>query len=183
MIELEEKSKKEDYDEAVDFLELDKESVDNKAKVSLPKITSESGKLLMIQNIALEYRYTLEGKKKTEDGTGYVQATKALAPRDFIDITFSMLNSFAEQSNLVTGKDMDGFIIQYKDAFLKFNNMILRNRGIQEEHYSSLIKLFKDKLLNIGEIITNNRGNMEAIISGCNKDEEEATSGLADVYN
>jgi len=159
-----------DVNEAYDYLGLDKEEVDANSIIGFSK---EDNEILKVQNIAKEYKATLEGKKKDDLNNKYIQTNKAIASQRFIDLTYSMLNSFAEQSNIVSGKDIDNFFIQYRDAFNKMQNALLRDRGIEDKSQSLIVKLFKDKLLNIGEIITNNKGNMEAIVGRYHNKEDE----------
>lgn len=155
---------------AYDDLDINSDDVEKDSKIPFSK---EDNDILKVQGIAEEYKATLEGKKKDRGNKEFVQDTKAIASQVFINLTYSMLNSFAEQSNIVSNKTIETFMIQYKDAFNKMQNSLLRDRGMENKHQSVIIKLFKDKLFNIGQIITNNKGNMEAIVGRFHTNEED----------
>lgn len=159
------KTEKEEYLDDLEDLGLEEDDVNSKAKISLPPIKGEKANILRLNNIATEFKAILEGKEKQEGTETYVQTKRALASQSFINSSYGILNSFSEQVNLVSSKDMDTFYIQFADAFRKINNMILKDRAIQPSNYSVIIKMMKDRLLNIGEIITNNKGNMESIFA------------------
>lgn len=148
-------SKEKDYNEALDYLGITDEEVKANARTVLTK-EGKDERLLKINNIPLEYKATLEGKKKDEETGEYIQVGKAMASSNFIRISFSILNSFGDQSNIVSKKQIETFFIQFRDAFNKINAMILRDRAIDEKNTSGIIKMFKDKMLNLGEIISGN---------------------------
>ena len=169
------KDEEKEYEEALDFLNIEDDVVDKKASVDAPKIQSEAKELLKINNIALEYKYTLEGKTLDESEGKWIQTGVALAGYEFIKITFSMINSYAELANLVSGKTQTDFYMQYKDSVKKQFILVRKDRSIEAKNKSSVMKLFKDKLLNIGDIICNTDGNMASIVKGleAKKDDED----------
>lgn len=169
------KEDEQEYTEALDFLNTDEDLVEKKSSIDAPKIQSEAKELLKINNIALEYKYTLEGKTLDESEGKWIQTGVALAGYDFIKITFSMMNSFAELANLVSAKKQLDFYMQYKDSVKKQFVLVRKDRSIIAKNKSSVMKLFKDKLLNIGDIICNTDGNMDSIVKGleAKKDEED----------
>lgn len=162
-----------EYKDALEFLEEDDEGVAEKSDVDAKQINSEAKELLRINNLALEYKYTLEGKTLNESKGKWEQRNLSKAGNDFIDVTFSMMNSYAEQANLITSKSKDDFYMQYKDSVRKQFVLVRKDRSITANLKSSIMKLFKDKLLNIGDIICNTKGNMEAIVKGLEAKKKE----------
>jgi len=164
---------KEEYLKDIDELGFSEDEIDLKAKVSIPLSKGDRSNILMLNNIALEFKAILSGKDKQEGTENYVQVGRAWASRSFIDASYGILNSYSEQANLVTSKDEETFFIQFTDAFNKINNMMLLDRSILPKFYSPIIKLIKDRLVNIGNIITNNNGNMEAVIGRIGEEQRE----------
>lgn len=160
------KSREEEYNEALGDLGLIDSDVEEQSLISFDQ--GKDSKLLQLQNIAREYKATLEGKTRADqsdsDKIVFKQTGKALASRNFIHITHSILYSYADQANIASNKTIDQFFIQFKDAFDKVQNMALRDSTISDRDHSGIIKLFKDKLLNIGQIITNETGNMNTLL-------------------
>jgi len=168
-----------DLQEALDYLNVDKEDVEKKSKVSIKGFNGMSEKILEVNKITLEYKMTLEGKEFDSDENQYIQVSKAIAGSHFIRLSSGIINSFSETANLVSKKDIDKFNIQFIDAFLKLNNAALRDRTIGEKDMRLVLKLAKDKLCNVGDIITNNEGNMAAVIGKYEDDEEKKKLGEA----
>ena len=164
---------KEEYANDISELGWDEQEIEKEANVSIPLNKGDRSAILMLNSIAKEYRAILEGKKREEGTEKYVQVTTAIASQKFIDVTYGILNSFSEQSNLVTSKDEETFFIQYTDAFNKINNLMLQDRAISPDVQSSIIKLVKDRLKNIGDIITNNKNNMDAVIGRIGEEDRE----------
>ena len=162
---------RQEYLDDLEELGLDEQEVEEKARVTLPLAKGDRSNILKLNNIALEYKAILEGKKKEEGSETYVQVGRAIASQKFIDVTYGFLNSHSEQANLVTSKDEETFFIQFVDAFNKVNNLILQDRSISPKVQSSIVKLVKDRLKNIGDIITNNKGNMDAVIGRIGEEE------------
>jgi hypothetical protein len=133
-------------------------------QVPIIEAKDKDDKILAVNRISQEFRMTLEGKSISDDGKFYVQSGKALCGAETIRLMSSMLDSFSQNANLVSSKDMDKFIIQFTDAFIKAINHLLRDRTVSEKVYRLVTKLFKDKLCNIGDIITNNNKNMESVM-------------------
>lgn len=140
-------------------------------------VTLSNDRLFDCQNIAKEYKATIEGKSRIE-GTkdkeySYVQTSRALASKKYINLTYSMLYSFADTSNIASNKKFEQFFIQLRDAFNKARDMGLRDKSIRDTEFSVIITLFKQKLVNIGQIITNEEGNMKLLLDRVKRAEEE----------
>lgn len=163
---LNEKEKRDkEYNEALDFLGLNKKEIEKDSFVSFTKEKNISDKVTKINELALSYKMVLEGKTYLEDQGGYKQTGPAIAGKHFIALSYGILNAYASQANLLTKKDMGRFAYQFIDAFEKIENLSLRDRSISEKDQRTVLKLFKDTLMNIGEIITGSAGNMEKVFT------------------
>jgi len=159
-------SRKDEYLNDLKELGLEEEEVEERATLSLPLNKGDRSSILRLNNIAIEYKAMMEGKRKEEGKETYIQTGRALASQKFIDTTYGIINSFSEQANLVADKDEDTFMIQFVDAFHKINDMMLLDRSITAEYYRPIIKIIKDRLRNLGDILTNNPENMRSVIGG-----------------
>lgn len=134
-------------------------------------------RLFDCQNIAKEYKATMEGKSRTEGSKdnmySYTQTGRALSSKKYINLTYSLLYSFADTSNISSNKKFEQFFIQLRDAFNKARDMGLRDKSIRDTEFSAIITLFKQKLVNIGQIITNESGNMKLLLDRIKRAEEE----------
>lgn len=170
------KSEKEEqeYDEALDFLNVDRAEVEKNSRVVVGKDKSLQDKVTRIKNVAISYRMILEGKTFIEEEGAFVQTRPAIAGNHFTSLSYGIVNSFAEDSNLLTQKDLEKFNIQFIDAFVKIEMLSLRDRSICERDQRAILKLFKDTLINIGDVITGSKENMEKVfakISDANRDD------------
>lgn len=158
------------------LLDLDVKQTDLENAQSFD-VTLSKDRLFDCQNIAKEYKATMEGKSRSEGSTdnsySYVQTGRALASKKYINLTYSLLYSFADTSNIASNKQFEQFFIQLRDAFNKARDMGLRDKSIRDTEFSPVITLFKQKLVNIGQIITNESGNMELLLRSLKKSEEE----------
>jgi len=152
-------------DKALKDLEIDNKEFTSRKEITIAKETDLTNRVTQINKIALSYRMILEGKTFFEETGSFKQTGPAIAGKKFISLSYGVINSYSNESNLITEKDFDKFAIQFMDAFEKVNNLILRDRSISEKDYRVIIKLFKDKLMNIGDIITGASGNMEKIFN------------------
>ena len=170
-----EKEDDKEYIAALDDLGLNKEDMEEREEMSF----NEGGdnKILEVQNIAREYKATMEGRSRVDQDDAkkivFRQTGRALASKNFIHLTYSMLYSFADASNIASSKDMDQFFIQFKDAFNKAQNMALRDITIDDKDHSPIITIFKHKMLNIGQIITADAGNMKLLLERYKQESED----------
>lgn len=154
----------EKFKDATKFLDIDYEDLKDKALVSFAKDKELTNKVTSLKNMVLEYQMNLEGKTYDPEKGGYVQTEKALAGKEFIKLSSGILNSFAMEANLLTSKDKDTFIMQFKDAHEKVNlSLCMRNRAVPERTQRAILKMWKDTFWNISEIIINSKGNMEKV--------------------
>ena len=158
------------YKDALDFLNLDDDEVSKKSKIGLKASKNVSDNVLKVNRIAESFKNVLEGKEFDEENNEFVQSSTSIAGSSFIRLSYGLLNSFSESSNLVTKKDINKFNIQFEDAFRKVNSAVLLDRTITDKDARMVIKLFKDKLCNIGDIITNTNGNMRSLFDGFRED-------------
>lgn len=160
----EKKSEKDkEFMEALDYLNVDSDEVEKRRILSVKKDEDVSKKVTDIRKIAYNYRMILEGRTYIEESGGYEQTSPDIAGRNFRALTAGIINAYADESNLLTQKDFEKFAIQFVDAFEKVENMIMRDRSIEERDARPIFKLFKDSLMNIGDIITGSKENMKRI--------------------
>lgn len=183
MEEKSEKQMKEDkeFDEALDYLNVGKEELEDKAIMTFKPDKDVINKVTSLKNIVLEYQMNLEGKCYDAEKGGYVQIGKALAGNEFIKLSSGILNSFAAESNLLTTKDKDTFVMQFMDAHEKVNmSLSMRNRAVPEKNQRAILKMWKDSLWNICEIIIGSSKNMESVFGSIQqlKDDVEKLKGF-----
>jgi len=158
------KKDEEEYNEALEYLGIDRQEVEDEAFINFKVDKEVSKKVTKLSQLAMSFRMTLEGKQYDEEKGGYRQTGKAIAGKRFIAKANGILMAYASESNLLTQKKMEeAFIMQYADSCRKIETEQLRDRSISEKDTRVVFKTFKDTLFNIGEIITGSRKNMEAI--------------------
>lgn len=163
----------EEFDSALEYLGLDKKDVEDEAFVNF-KVDKEVGqKVTKLTQLPMAFRMALEGKNYDEEKGGYRQTGKAIAGQRFIAKAHGILTSFASESNLLTQKNIDTFVMQYADACRKVETELLRDRSISEKNTRVIFKMFKDTLFNIGEVITGSSKNMEAVFGRIDQDRKE----------
>lgn len=167
----------EEYNDALDYLGVDKKTVDDEAFVNFKVDKEVSKKVTKLTQLAMSYRMTLEGKSYDEEKGGYKQTGKAMAGQRFIAKTYAVLNSYASEANLLTQKDIETFVMQYWDACRKVFNESLRDRSISERNQRVILKIFKDTLFNIGEIITGSKDNMAKVFGRIEEEKKEEEWG------
>ena len=168
-----EHNREDELNDALLDLDVKKSDLDIAQKFS---VQLSNDRLFDCQNIAKEYKATIEGKSRQEgekDKTyEYAQTGRALASKKYINLTYSLLYSFADTSNISSNKKFEQFFIQLRDAFNKARDMGLRDKSIRDTEFSAIITLFKQKLVNIGQIITNEDGNMKLLLERIKRAEE-----------
>lgn len=152
-----------EYQEALKYLKLDEKEITDREILTITKDKNMSDKVTKLNEIATAYKMILEGRTFIEEDNGWKQTGQAIAGKKFIALSYGIINSFSQESNLLTQKDIDKFNIQFIDAFEKVNNFILRDRSVSERDSRIIIKMFKDKLTNIGDIITGSAENMAKV--------------------
>lgn len=175
---MEKKKEDQEYLEALDYLNIDEKELDDRSLVSYKEQQNVINKVTSLKNIVVSYQMNLEGKTYDVEKGGYVQTGKSLAGEDFIKLSAGILNSFAVESNLLTTKDKDTFIMQFKDAHEKVNlSLGMRNRALPERNQRAILKMWKDSFWNICEIIIGSGKNMESIFGSIQQLKEEETRG------
>lgn len=168
----EEQSQKEkEYQDALDFLDIDEQELKDKSIVSYKKKDNDVvDKVTSLKHIVTDYQMNLEGKSYDTEKGGYVQTGKALAGQEFIKLSSGILMNYAEEANFLTCKDKDTFIMQFKDAHEKVNlSLSMRNRAVPERTQRAILKMWKDAFWNISEIIINSKGNMEKVFGSAER--------------
>lgn len=163
----------EEYNDALDYLGLDKKVVADESFVNF-KVDKEVSKMVTkLTQMAMNFRMSLEGKNYDEEKGGFRQVGKAIAGQRFIAKANGVLNSFAAEANLLTQKDIETFVMQYADACIKIETELLRDRSISEKNTRVIFKMFKDSLFNIGEVIIGSKENMKAIFGRIDQERKE----------
>jgi len=156
-------SDEKDLKNALDYLGLDDKEVEDASFINFKIDQEVTKKITKLTQFSMAFRMSLEGKAYDEEKGGYKQTSKSIAGKRFISKSTGILNAYASESNLLTQKDIETFVIQYADACRKVETELLRDRSISEVHTRVIFKMFKDTLFNIGEIITGSKSNMEAV--------------------
>lgn len=133
------------------------ESLDITGERSLPD------KITALKNLALSYDMKMRGFKLDSSNDKWIIAGKALAGSNLITQSTGIISSFAENANLMTGKTIEKFMMEFADAFYRINTMILNDMATPEKNYRAVIKMFKDTMSNIGDIITVSRSTLKEI--------------------
>ena len=169
----------EEFNSALDFLGLDKDTVNDEAFVNFKVDKEVSKKVTKLTQFAVAFRMTLEGKHYDEEKGGYRQTAKAIAGKRFIAKANGILMSYATEANLLTQKNIETFVIQYADACRKIESELLRDRSISEKNTRVIFKMFKDTLFNIGEVIVGYKENIQAVLGKIDQDRQKET----EMYN
>src|SRR5690606_6790981 len=93
-----------------------------------------------------------------QDGIRY-----PLASSNIINQAVGIISSFTEDINLLTNKKEEKFLMEFTDAFFKFNGMVLNDSGTPQENHRVVIKMFKDTMSNIGDIIIGSKAIFQKI--------------------
>jgi hypothetical protein len=163
----------EEFNSALDYLGLDKDEVTDEAFVNFKVDKEVSKKVTKLTQFSMAFRMTLEGKHYDEEKGGYRQGAKAIAGRRFIAKANGILMSYATESNLLTQKSIETFVMQYADACRKIETELLRDRSISEKNTRVIFKMFKDTLFNIGEVITGSKENMKAVFGRIEQERQD----------
>lgn len=168
------KDREEELNDALDDLDIKKSDLESAQSFD---VVLSNDRLFDCQNIAKEYKATMEGKSRREGDKdniySYTQTGRALASKNYINITYSLLYSFADTSNISSNKKFEQFFIQLRDAFNKARDLGLCDENIRDTEFSAIITLFKQKLVNIGQIITNEDGNMKILLQRLKRSEDD----------
>lgn len=114
-------------------------------------------KVSALKNLANSFDMKMRGFKMNTTNDQWIPAGEALAGSKVIDQGTGMITSFAEEVNLMTTKDKEKFLMEFTDAFFKFNVMILNDQATPQETHRAVAKIFKDTFSNIGDIITGSK--------------------------
>ena len=169
-------TKREDkeFKEALDILEINPKELEDKAFVSYKGEKDITNKVTSLKNIVIEYQMNLEGKTYDAEKGGFVQTGRSLAGNEFIKLSSGILTSFASESNLLTTKNQDTFIMQFKDAHEKVNmSLSMRSRAVPERTHRAILKMWKDSFWNICEIIIGSSKNMEKVFGNIQRLKED----------
>lgn len=130
-------------------------------------------KITAIKNLVVSYEMRLRGGVYNPNNNSWVIKEKALIGENFIRKSTGIINSYSENANLFTTKEIDKFNLEFADAFFKVNAMLLNDPTTKRDNYKSVIKMFKDTLGNIGDIIIGSKDSLKSIFE---KYEEQNTS-------
>jgi len=162
-------------EEAMDFLNIDDEELDEVTEITPKFDEKQADAVLKVKSHAESFEMLLKGKDlvQTQNGEKWVQKKRSLAGESFISLAGGILGSFSNQSNLLSNKDEQQFLIQFEDAYYKVSSMALRDRSISETNLRGVMKIFKDRMWLVGNIICNTKGNMDSVFNRINRDYDE----------
>lgn len=118
-------------------------------------------KITAIRNIVISMESILQGKTLDFNTNTWKPKGKALLPDEVIDKCKGIINNYAEEVNLFTGKERDMFEFQWYDSCTRMNSLCLNHQGVRAEHYPQAFKILKDALQNIGDIILTSKGDVK----------------------
>ncbi len=120
-------------------------------------------KVTSLKNLAKSYEMKMRGFGVDTTNEAWKPMGKALSGKEFITQSSGIIYSFAEPSNLMTGKSPEKFMMEFADAFYRVNTMILNDQSTPASNYRAVIKMFKDTLSNVGDIITVSKNYLQKI--------------------
>ena len=173
------KSKKKEMEDSLKDFNIDKDDVDIDKdiiyEVKIPKNSSDI--MLKISRMIKTSVLTISGyeEQPTSDNssTKYKLTKPPLSSSVVIKSFTALLESYADESNLLTKKTWDDFKIQAKADWGAFYKLCLREKSSPEEHLRTVQRIFQGGLINIGEITCDNPQNMRTLFGTINDKKEE----------
>jgi hypothetical protein len=182
----ENQSKRKDLENSLELFE-DEKTLDDLEKditysVKIPKDATNN--ILKISRMIKIAVLTLSGYEEQPKGNGeqvtYKLTKQPLASSEVIKGFQGILEPYADESNMVTKKNWDSFVIQARADWGAFYKLCLREKASPEEKERTVYRIFQGCLINIGEITCDNPGNMNTLFGNINREVEE--ENLRKVY-
>ena len=175
----ENKSKDQDLEESIklfddekDLKELEKEIT---YTINISKDTTNN--LLKISRMIKIAVLTLSGYEEQHTGSEekavYKLTKQPLASTEVINGFKGILEPYGDESNMVTKKEWDSFVVQARADWGAFYKLCLREKASPEEKERTVYRIFQGCLINIGEITCDNPQNMGTLFGTINKQVEE----------
>lgn len=125
-------------------------------------VTSKATSIkLMVRSLELR----LAGYKWDAKGDKFVYTGNVLCGNNIITKATGLLDSFCQDSNLITGKQKETFAKQKYEICSVFNDILLSDMGCPAENQKTIMKMFKMVLINIGDIILDSKELMRPLFS------------------
>lgn len=178
IIDKKDKQKKDDLEESLELFEEDKtlddleEDITHEIKIS--KDTSNN--ILKISRMIKESVLTIGGyeEQPTSGDKSVFKLTKEpMASTEIIKGFEGILKPYADESNMVSKKKWDSFVVQARADWGAFYKLCLREKASPESKERTVQRIFQSCLINIGEITSDNPENMGTLFGNINKNIEE----------
>lgn len=114
---------------------------------------SVQGKATSIKSAIRVMELRLRGYEWSAKNDKYFYTGRVLAGPIVINKATSLLQPFAEEANLITGKQFSTFSKQKWEVCSTFNKTLLAELGCWSEDYEVVMKIFKNSVQNIGDVI------------------------------
>jgi len=172
-------SKKKDIENSLSYFDINKDDVDIEKDiiydVKIPKDTKD--KILKISRMIKIAVLSISGYEEVpeggDDSSKFKLVKPPLASSEVIKTFKSLLEPYADESNLATKKDWDSFKVQALADWGAFYKLCLREKASPEQHERAVQRVFQGCLINIGEITCGNPDNMNKLFGSLNADYEE----------
>ena len=176
------KSKDKDLEQSINLFEEDKDleslEKDITYAIKIPKdATNNILKISRMIKIAVLTLSGYEEQPKGAEGQVIYKLTKQpLASSEVIKGFKGILEPYADESNMVTKKKWESFVVQARADWGAFYKLCLREKASPEEKERTVYRIFQGCLINIGEITCDNPSNMGTLFGTINKQVEEEDS-------
>lgn len=137
-----------------------------KDKVDITGEKSGKEEITSIKNMVRNLSFRLSGYIYSTENNELIPSGKPLATTNIINVAVSLLQPFADNSNLITSKEKLVFFRQKWEINTAFNRFVAKNIGDNTDNYEVIIKSFKTTLQNIGDIILNSKDIMKPYLVG-----------------
>lgn len=138
----------------------------NKETIDQQSTFDFKGKITSIRRIVTRFERKLEGYIYSSSGNTIEFTGRALAHSDIIQKGVGLLQSFADESNLMTIKDHGTWIEQRYYNYMTFLSAMINHTSDNTENDRVVLQMFVDSLQNIGDIIMGSKGMMKDFVVG-----------------
>jgi len=136
---------------------------------------SRKDEIISLNNMVRNLCFRLSGYVWSAEKNSMVYSGKPLATTDIINSASSLLQSFSENSNLITSKSKLVFYRQRWEISSEFNRFVVKHIGDNTDNYGIIMKSFRSTLQNMGDIILESKDIMKNYLTGVPDDPEGQT--------
>ena len=173
------KSKEKDLEDSIKLFDDEKElkDLEEDIKYTLNISKDSTDTILKISRMIKIAVLTLSGYEEQPTGNKeqitYKLTKHPLASTEVINGFKSILEPYADESNMITKKEWDSFVEQARADWGAFYKLCLREKASPENKERTVYRVFQGCLINIGEITCDNPQNMNTLFGGINRQVEE----------